>query len=142
MVKLPQEFDESAFQVLSLSPRPADCGMPVHGVLQETAGYKPVETFVCHGRGVSCGKVCAGDRRVAHRCRRRGIFPSLSAAADCGTPVCVSFQENAGCKQVRSVVAKFTLAAFMKLAWRSTSLVPATSCLLQLSRLRGREEDR
>ena len=29
-----------------LSPRPTDCGMPVDGVLQETAGYKPVKTFV------------------------------------------------------------------------------------------------
>ena len=56
-------------------------------------------------------------------------------------PVDGVLQETAGYKLVRSVVAKFTLAAFMKLAWRS-SLVPATSCGEQCSLFPGFHEAR
>ena len=64
---------------------------------------------------VSYGEVCAGDRRV-------GVWDdSLSLSprpADRGMPVDGVFQEKAGYEQVRSVVAKATMSAVVKLAMK------------------------
>ena len=70
MVKLTQENDESCVYVVGygmeslVSPRPADCGMPVDGVaLQETAGYTAPTRA---GQSRRYRGACLGDDGVRH----------------------------------------------------------------------------
>ena len=70
MVTLTQEIDESCVVIVGygmvspLSPRPADCGMPVCVSFQEKAGYK-LETFATRCADVGVLSVVATDTKSA-----------------------------------------------------------------------------